>query len=94
MYHYDPEKHDENPVKEDDHAMDALRYLIVGLDRGKVAPPPRNRYAAELAEREALAVVDEQKRLVRLDRLAQANLDDPRWWMGEYPEIRESWEDA
>lgn len=34
-YHYDSEKLKEEPVKEDDHACDALRYLITGLDRGK-----------------------------------------------------------
>lgn len=41
-YHYDPEKLKEEPVKEDDHACDALRYLITGLDRGKAihVPPP------------------------------------------------------
>ncbi len=38
-YCYDPEKMTEEPVKEDDHACDALRYLIVGLDRGKARPP-------------------------------------------------------
>jgi hypothetical protein len=25
-------------VKEDDHAVDSLRYLIVGLDRGRAVP--------------------------------------------------------
>jgi hypothetical protein len=83
MYHYDTEKHDENPVKEDDHAMDALRYLIVGLDRGKVAPAPETNYEKEMAEREAIAVVDEKKRLVRLDAAAQSNIEDPRWWGGD-----------
>jgi hypothetical protein len=40
MYCYDPEKRSENPVDADNHAMDALRYLVVGLDRGKAAPAP------------------------------------------------------
>lgn len=39
MYAYDPEKLSENPVDRDNHAMDALRYLVVGLDRGNAAPP-------------------------------------------------------
>ena len=82
LYHYDPEKMSENPVDEDNHAMDALRYLIVGLDRGKVSPPPEIDYAAENAKQEALALVDEQKRLVRLDREAQQNPFDERWWGG------------
>ncbi len=39
-YCYDPEKMSEEPIKEDDHACDSLRYLIVGLDRGKARPTP------------------------------------------------------
>jgi hypothetical protein len=35
MYCYDPEKLSENPIDDNNHAMDALRYLVVGLDRGK-----------------------------------------------------------
>ena len=35
-YHYDPSKSVEEPVDEDNHACDALRYLITGLDRGRV----------------------------------------------------------
>lgn len=90
MYCYDTEKQtalghykDANPIGADDHAMDALRYLIVGLDRGKVAPPPEIDYAKEMAEREARALVDEKKRLVTLDALAQNNPHDPRWWGGD-----------
>lgn len=37
-YHYDPEKKSEDPIKEDDHACDALRYMVVGLDRGRAIP--------------------------------------------------------
>ena len=28
-YHYDVDSDDENPVKEDDHAVDAMRYCIM-----------------------------------------------------------------
>lgn len=38
MYCYDPEKKSENPIDADNHACDALRYLIVGLDRGNAIP--------------------------------------------------------
>lgn len=38
MYCYDPEKQSENPIDADNHACDALRYLIVGLDRGNAIP--------------------------------------------------------
>jgi hypothetical protein len=34
-YCYDVRKPSETPVKENDHACDALRYLIVGSTRGK-----------------------------------------------------------
>jgi phage terminase large subunit len=36
MYMYDPAKPEkEDPLKQNDHAPDALRYLVVGLDRGR-----------------------------------------------------------
>lgn len=38
MYHYPEDRQSDNPVDEDNHAMDALRYLVVGLDRGRQAP--------------------------------------------------------
>ena len=86
MYSYDPEKTSENPIDSDNHAMDALRYLIVGLDRGKVAEPSFEEFKATIAKeklddlaRSERELVDEQKRFVRLDRDAQSNIDDPRW---------------
>lgn len=36
-YHYPEDKMSEKPVDEFNHACDALRYLVVGVDRGKVA---------------------------------------------------------
>lgn len=39
LYHYPEDKSSDNPVDEDNHAMDALRYMVVGLDRGRQAPP-------------------------------------------------------
>jgi hypothetical protein len=38
-YRYDPDGGDteENPLDRDNHALAALRYLIGGLDRGRVA---------------------------------------------------------
>lgn len=35
LYHYDPEKQSEEPVDEDNHACDAIRYLCVSLDRNR-----------------------------------------------------------
>jgi hypothetical protein len=37
LYRYDPEAGSEKPVKEHDHALDALRYLISKLDWKKLA---------------------------------------------------------
>lgn len=37
MYCYDPEKASETPVDADNHACDALRYLVVGLDRHRMS---------------------------------------------------------
>jgi hypothetical protein len=83
MYHYDETKQVEEPVDEDNHACDALRYLIVGIDRGKtpsVLPvvTPEQRKAREQAERDA-----ELERRKASDKLAQENLDDERWWERE-----------
>jgi phage terminase large subunit len=36
-YHYPDDKSTEKPVDEFNHAMDALRYLVMGVDKGKVA---------------------------------------------------------
>lgn len=38
-YRYDPDtdSHDENPLDRDNHALAALRYLVLGMDRGRVA---------------------------------------------------------
>ena len=39
LYTYDPQKpEEERPLKKHDHAPDALRYLIVGLDRRRAVP--------------------------------------------------------
>jgi hypothetical protein len=81
MYHYDETKKIEEPVDEDNHACDALRYLIVGIDRGRptiMALPVENerqREARNVNEKQA-----ERERLQQLDREAQANPFDDRWW--------------
>ncbi len=38
LYHYPEDKTSEEPVKDHDHACDALRYLVVGMDRGRAVP--------------------------------------------------------
>lgn len=41
-YRYPSNKITETPMKEMDHAMDALRYLIMGVDRRRVAARPQD----------------------------------------------------
>lgn len=38
MYRYDETKQLEEPLDIDNHACDAMRYLVVGLDRGRAVP--------------------------------------------------------
>jgi hypothetical protein len=78
LYRYDPTKQLEEPVKEDDHAVDALRYLVVGLDRGRPAVPPEPEESRR--EREAAERLAERRAALERDRAAQENPDDPRWW--------------
>jgi len=40
LYRYDPDGRDETPLGEDNHALDALRYLISFLDAGRQARRP------------------------------------------------------
>lgn len=51
-YHYDEEKKVEEPVDEDNHAVDALRYAVVGIDRG--------RHVADLVETDEEKTVREE----------------------------------
>lgn len=65
------------PLDEDNHACDALRYLVVGLDRGRairVPPgpgPTPEQVAAALAAEEAEA---------KLRRERFTSVDNPHWW--------------
>ena len=79
-YHYDPMKQAEEPVKEDDHACDGLRYWVVGLDRHREVPgmieSDEAREAREKAEEQARQQEAEER-----DRAAQADPDNERWWI-------------
>ncbi len=80
-YHYDDTKLSEEPVDLDNHACDAMRYLVVGHDRGQSvtsiypAPSSEEQIARERAER--IAAIE---RKLEAEREAQANIDDERWW--------------
>jgi Terminase large subunit, T4likevirus-type, N-terminal len=81
IYHYAEDKHTEEPVDEDNHACDAGRYWAVGRDRGRVTMrmlPMENPIQREAREKAEARTEWEKRR--DLDRQAQANPDDPRWW--------------
>lgn len=82
LYARDPNKpEDEEPTKQNDHAPDALRYLVVGHDRGRYVPDPKPRETEpERIEREAADALADQDRRRQLDVAAQGNWDDDRWF--------------
>jgi hypothetical protein len=81
LYHYDETKQTEDPIDEDNHAVGDLRYLIVGLDRGRSVPSV---VEAESDEQVAIRARTEAQadfeRRHQLDLAAQANAMDDRWW--------------
>lgn len=83
MYHYDETKQVEEPVDEDNHACDALRYLVVGIDRGRSVPllvQPETDVERESREKaEAQSDLDRRK---AQDLEAQADPFNDRWWDG------------
>jgi hypothetical protein len=81
MYCYDTEKKLEEPIDEDNHACDALRYLIVGMDRGKVVAAsvePLTDEARDEQDREDAAKDLEARKAKEQDFLSDP-LDD-RWY--------------
>jgi hypothetical protein len=77
LYAYDPEKVKEEPIDRDNHAMDALRYLIVGLDRGQ-AVAKRLTPAEREAEEQAQAVRKAEER--KAAEAAYYDPDNDFWW--------------
>lgn len=77
LYAYDPTKIREEPIDRDNHAMDALRYLIVGLDRGKAVA--RRRTPAEVAaEAEAAEAAEAAARAAA--EAEYYSIDNDQWW--------------
>ncbi len=81
LYINDPEKPDsEEPLKQDDHAPDAMRYRVVGHDRGRYVPDGAPRETdSQRAEREQLTLAQTMAARRALDQLAQDNPWDERW---------------
>lgn len=82
LYMRDPDKPEtEEPTKENDHAPDAIRYLIVGHDRGREVPSLRPRMSGpELQELAAKEKQEAFEAAQARDAAAQANMMDDRWW--------------
>ena len=67
------------PVDEDNHAMDALRYMVVGLDRGRAVQVPRRPPPTE-AEIEASKRAKDAE--YRAKRAKWLDAENPHWWHG------------
>lgn len=81
MYHYDETKQVEEPVDEDNHACDALRYLVVGIDRGRSVPlvVPLETDEERVAREKAEAQADLDRRKAQ-EQDFLANPDADHWY--------------
>jgi hypothetical protein len=86
LYAYDPSKFTEEPIDVDNHSPDALRYLIVGHDRGKVVT---DREAPEAREVRTFATT-EQRRIEEI----KANMRDWQVYDDDIPNdfLTSDWE--
>ncbi len=82
LYMRDPDKPEtEEPTKENDHAPDALRYLVVGHDRGREVPLLKPRESdIERQAREADEAKAKHAVLAAQDEAAQADIMNDRWF--------------
>jgi len=81
LYINDPEKPDsEEPLKQDDHAPDAMRYRVVGHDRGRyVSYDPIETREAQVI-RESLEAQEDYDRRKAEDESKEKDLWDDRRW--------------
>jgi hypothetical protein len=79
---YRYEKQTEKPLDRDNHALGALRYLIVGLDRGKsVGDAEAGPTPEQIAAAEALAEAEWKKAREEAERLHYSE-ENEHWWEG------------
>jgi hypothetical protein len=78
LYRYDPERPSELPVDADNHAADALRYLITGLDRGQAVLGRPKPATPEEVEAERLAAIEAAAKR----RAEHLSIDNDDWWEG------------
>jgi Terminase large subunit, T4likevirus-type, N-terminal len=86
MYHYDPDKRVEEPVKIDDHTPDCLRYWIVGVDRNRESPLNPVETLEQTKAREQAAKQAERTTREEKDRISRGDPLHPIWWEGEMAE--------
>jgi hypothetical protein len=85
MYHYDENKSIEEPIDEDNHAADALRYLCVGIDRNRTGVAPHvERFDLEAEQarevKEKADLLAEIQRRKAIDESRERSIfDDNRW---------------
>lgn len=81
LYIHDPENPEaEEPLDQDNHSCDALRYWVSGRDRRRYVVDANQETESEAEARMVAEQQAERERLKRLDKEAQQNPDDPRWW--------------
>ena len=78
LYVFDPKTG--KPVDADNHAMDALRYLVVGTDRGRTVQAPRKPPPTEAEIDAEQQAKDAENRAKRARWLRPEN---PHWWGGD-----------
>ena len=81
LYHYDETKLSEEPVDEDNHAVDALRYLVVGIDRSRyLSSVVIEETDDEIKAREQAEKESETKRKQDEDLRRQGDYESDVWW--------------
>ncbi len=80
LYRYDPAKTLEEPIDQDNHACDALRYLVVGLDRGRRLEPMPSETLEQRQERDQARAEAVRLEREEMFRIAAENPLDERLW--------------
>lgn len=81
LYIHDPENPEaEEPLDQDNHSCDGLRYWVSGRDRGRYVVDINRETDTEIEAREKAEAQADLDRRKAQDLKAQVNPEDPRWW--------------
>lgn len=85
LYQYDPLKLSDEPVKENDHSMDALRYIITGISRGHIPFDARADELIAKATEDAIAREKAKKEAAMAEKVERQqkmhdSIDAEIWW--------------